>query len=379
MEHSMKNKKNSRSNFQKEHVNTIPDITIIDLSNPSMEGASADPDENQEEDVPSRINMHIVFLIVFLLLLATLIGGLIYRFLNWGTPIDLDKLFEDGLASTDTAMYDLMLPLLDSDYQPVYKDYGEDSTILFLGNAPFADDRDSEDNIVNMIHEMTGATVYNCSVSGSYLAALNYTLDTNDYPMDIFNFYWLCQLITGDAVNQRYLDGLKTLDTAAPPEAMDVYNTLEGLDFNDVDVIAIMYDASDYLAGHKTTLFANETDIETFSGNLQAGIQLLHATFPNTRIIVLSPTYAFGVDDSGNYISSDIKDYGEGGLSMYVIWQNQTCITTSVTFVDNLYGTIHEDNASDYLIDNLHLNLEGRKKVAQRFVKALNYFENIAE
>lgn len=375
----MKNKKNSRSNFQKEHVNTIPDITIIDLSNPSMEGASADPDENQEEDVPSRINMHIVFLIVFLLLLATLIGGLIYRFLNWGTPIDLDKLFEDGLASTDTAMYDLMLPLLDSDYQPMYKDYGEDSTILFLGNAPFADDRDSEDNIVNMIHEMTGATVYNCSVSGSYLAALNYTLDTNDYPMDIFNFYWLCQLITGDAVNQRYLDGLKTLDTAAPPEAMDVYNTLEGLDFNDVDVIAIMYDASDYLAGHKTTLFANETDIETFSGNLQAGIQLLHATFPNTRIIVLSPTYAFGVDDSGNYISSDIKDYGEGGLSMYVIWQNQTCITTSVTFVDNLYGTIHEDNASDYLIDNLHLNLEGRKKVAQRFVKALNYFENIAE
>ncbi len=375
----MKNKKNSRSNFQKEHVNTIPDITIIDLSNPSMEGASADPDENQEEDVPSRINMHIVFLIVFLLLLATLIGGLIYRFLNWGTPIDLDKLFEDGLASTDTAMYDLMLPLLDSDYQPVYKDYGEDSTILFLGNAPFADDRDSEDNIVNMIHDMTGATVYNCSVSGSYLAALNYTLDTNDYPMDIFNFYWLCQLITGDAVNQRYLDGLKTLDTAAPPEAMDVYNTLEGLDFNDVDVIAIMYDASDYLAGHKTTLFANETDIETFSGNLQAGIQLLHATFPNTRIIVLSPTYAFGVDDSGNYISSDIKDYGEGGLSMYVIWQNQTCITTSVTFVDNLYGTIHEDNASDYLIDNLHLNLEGRKKVAQRFVKALNYFENIAE
>ena len=375
----MKNTKNSRGNSQREHVNTIPDITIIDLSNPTTEEVSSEPDENQEEPVRSRINMHIVFLIVFLLLLATLIGGFIYRFLNWGTLVDLDKLFEDGLGSTDTAMYDLTLPLLDSDYQPVYKSYGEDSTILFLGNAPFADDRDSEDNIVNMIHEMTGATVYNCSVSGSYLAALNYTLDTNDYPMDIFNFYWLCQLITGDAVNQRYLDGLTTLGTAAPPEAMDVYNTLKGLDYNNVDVIAIMYDASDYLAGHKTTLFSNETDVETFAGNLQAGIELLHAAFPNTRIIVLSPTYAFGIDDSGNYISSDIKDYGNGGLSMYVIWQNQACITTSVTYVDNLYGTIHEDNASDYLIDNLHLNLDGRKKVAQRFIKALNYFENPTE
>ena len=375
----MKNIKNSHGNSQREHVNTIPDITIIDLSSPTTEEASSEPDENQEEPIRSRINMHIVFLIVFLLLLATLIGGLIYRFLNWGTIVDLDKLFEEGLGNTDTAMYDLMLPLLNSDYQPIYKSYGEDSTILFLGNAPFADGRDSEDNIVNMIREMTGATVYNCSVSGSYLAALNYTLDTNDYPMDIFNFYWLCQLITGDAVNQRYLDGLKTLGDAAPPEAMDVYNTLKGLDFNDVDVITIMYDASDYLAGHKTILFANETDIETFAGNLQAGIELLHAAFPNTRIIVLSPTYAFGIDDSGNYISSDIKDYGDGGLSMYVIWQNQTCITTSVTYVDNLYGTIHEDNASDYLIDNLHLNLDGRKKVAQRFVKALNYFENMKE
>ena len=47
-----------------------------------------------------------------------------------------------------------------------------------------------------------------------------------------------------------------------------------------------------------------------------------------------------------------------------------------VTFVDNLYGTINEDNAEDYLTDHLHLNQEGRKKVAERFVYALNYFKD---
>lgn len=50
-----------------------------------------------------------------------------------------------------------------------------------------------------------------------------------------------------------------------------------------------------------------------------------------------------------------------------------------VTFVDNLYGTVTEDNAQDYLIDHLHLNVAGRKKVAERFVYALNYFEHMLD
>ena len=50
-----------------------------------------------------------------------------------------------------------------------------------------------------------------------------------------------------------------------------------------------------------------------------------------------------------------------------------------VTFVDNLYGTVTEDNAQDYLIDHLHLNVAGRKKVAERFVYALNYFSHLLE
>ena len=376
----MKNKKAARSKSQEQHVNIVPDISIIDLSNPSAEEdtAAQEPEPDEDED-SSGISMHKIFIITLLALFAVLILGLVYKFLTWGKVVDLDELFKNGLGSKDTSMYDLMLPLMDSEHQPVYKNNAEDTTILFLGNSPFSDDRESPDNVVNMIQGLTGATVYNCSVSGSYLAALNYTLDTVDYPMDIFNLYWLCQLMVEDAVDQKYLDGVKTLGADAPPEAMEVYNTLKGINFDDVDVITIMYDASDYLAGHKTVLFANDTDIQTFAGNLEASIELLRAAFPHIRIIVMSPTYAFGIDDDGEYISSDIKDYGEGGLSMYVIWQSQSCNVRSVTFVDHLYGTVNEDNASEYLSDNLHLNLEGRKKVAQRFTDALNYFNHMAE
>ena len=95
---------------------------------------------------------------------------------------------------------------------------------------------------------------------------------------------------------------------------------------------------------------------------------------PYCRIIVMSPTYAFAINEEGEYVSSDIQRYGQDVLSTYVIRQYASCATRSVSFVDNLYGTITEDNAEEYLIDNLHLNVEGRRRVAERFEYALNYY-----
>ena len=62
-------------------------------------------------------------------------------------------------------------------------------------------------------------------------------------------------------------------------------------------------------------------------------------------------------------------------LSTYVIKEYTSCASRGVTFVDNLYGTITEDNAKEFLVDNLHLNVKGRKKVAERFSYALHYYD----
>lgn len=371
----MRTKKPSKNRPQEEKIYTIPDINIIDLEQDSSDNSESPEDAANapsEEDT-AHINMHIVFLITFVIILLIFIGGLIYKFATWGRFVDPSEFFQDGPGAIDNTM-DLMVPLIDAENNPVYKTYGKDSTIVFFGNAPFADDRESGDNLVNMIQKMTGATVYNCSVSGSYLAALAPSLNSSETPMDIFNFYWLCHLAANDVIDAKYLEGVDTLGSDAPPEAMDVYNTLNTLDFNKVDVIAIMYDASDYLAGHEMYSDQNDTDIVQFTGNLEAGIELLRDEYPHIRIIVLSPAYAFGLDENGDYISSDIQRYGQDVLSTYVIKQFQSCSSRSITFVDNLYGTITEDNASEYLTDHLHLNVEGRKKVAQRFVDALNHF-----
>ena len=315
------------------------------------------------------INIHTILLLVFVITVL----GVAYRFLNWGRLVDLDAIMAQESEGKPDNM-DLILPALDQDHNTI-TDKDDTTTIVCFGNAPFADDRDSGNNLASLIAQKTGATVYNCSVSGSYLAAQNYTLDTTAHPMDAYNFYWLAQVAVKGPTNTRYMQANRTLGDDAPPEGVWVYETLYGLDFNEVDVIAIMYDASDYLAGHEMYNDDNNTDIEQFTGNLEAGVELLQSNYPHLRFMVMSPTYAFAVDEDGKYVSSDIYTYGQDVLSTYAIKQLDSCFDRSITYIDNLYGTIHEDNASEYLIDNLHLNQAGRELVANRFVDALHYYD----
>lgn len=361
----------------------IPDLEIIDLEKEDIPDDTL-TDENQSDvrKKPSpeqsgsrkrfpRINVHIVLLIVFIVFVC----GIAYKIMNFGEYVDLDEIFRDGQGTYEDTL-DEILPLMDADGNKLETNYEDGLTIVAFGNAPFADDKDSKDSLARMIEEMTGATVYDCSISGSYLASQRPNIDTTESPMDVYTFYWLSMLATGSDTMLSFNEAKAALGENVPPEADEVINTLSTLDFNTVDVIAILYDATDYLEGHQMYSDQNPTDIEQFTGNLEAGIEIFQQIYPHIRIIVMSPPYAYSdkLDENGNYISSDITRYGQDVLSTYVIKEFTSCATRSVTFIDNLYGTITEDNAHKYLIDNLHLNAAGRKEIAKRFVYALNYY-----
>lgn len=378
------------------HTHNIPDIDIIDLEETSVPEPEAsdteasdtassswaeageEPEEESGfvEDSPRkkgfRINMHMVLLAV----IAIVVCVTVYRFHNWGNFISQDEIRENIEGSYEDTL-DLILPLTDENNEKVPLNTADGLSIVFFGNAPFADDRDSEDNLVNMIGEMTGATTYNCAVSDSYLAAEWPYFSAEDRPMDAYTLYWLSVFAGRAGSDTMYDEALAAMGEDAPADAQAAYETLRSVDFSTVDVIAIMYDAYDYLLGHPMYSDENSTDITQFTGNLEAGIEFLQATYPHIRIIVMSPTYAYSneLDEDGNYISSDIIRYGWDVLSTYAIKEYGSCASRQVTFVDNLYGTITEDNAGEYLIDNLHLNVEGRRKVAQRFIYALNYYD----
>lgn len=369
---------------REENRHNIPDLEIIDLEENNMEAdALADQPDSGDEQAPAaaerpkkrfpRLNMHILLLVVFIVFVC----GIAYKIMNFGVFIDQADIFRDGQGTYEDTL-DEILPLMDADGNRLETNYEDGLTIVAFGNAPFADDRDSEDSLANMIAEMTGATVYNCSISGSYLASQLPTFTGSDSPMDVYTFYWLTVLATQQFdLSHSFGDAERNLEDDIPPDAKEAVNTLSTLDFSTVDVVAVLYDGTDYLLGHEMYNDSNSADVQQFTGNLEAGIEVLQNTYPHIRIIVMSPPYAYSdqLDENGHYISSDIVRYGQDVLSTYVIKQFSSCATRSVTFVDNLYGTITEDNADKYLIDNIHLNTAGRKELAKRFVYALNYYD----
>lgn len=365
-----------------QHESTIPDIEIIDLESETLEvPETASPDSDKPDSNPvlrffSHINIHIALASLAVLVIAVIA----YKLVNWGEFIDLDEIFKDGAGEySDT--FDSIIRLTDKDGTPIEPGNGDGkTTIVAFGNAPFADERNSKNGLANMIAGMANATVYNCSVSGSFLTAVPYEQSyETEAPLNAFNFYWMCHLAVGNIADQSYQTALQTLGSAAPPEAQEVYDTIKSIDFSQVDAIAIMYDASDYLAQLPIYDAENNLNIWRFTGNLEAGIQLLQAAYPHIRIIVLSPTYAYSSqidENTGKYIVDDVMREGYAVLATYVIMQCQSCLHSRVSFVDNMYGTITAANAEEYLSDYLHLNAAGRKKVAERFIYALNYYND---
>lgn len=373
----MSRQTNGQSPKKQKNTPEIPDIDIINLD--SIEEPDDAVFNEMQKEGPSQkkafsprslLNVHTAFFAIVIICIAVIV----IRFRNWGTWIDLDEIFKDGKGTYNDTL-DMILPAPSPDNSAAVDD--DVTTILCFGNAPFADDRDSEDNLANIIAEETGAVVYNCSVPGSYLAAQRVPFDSSAAPMDAYTLYWLSHLAVSGVNNHMYSEAARELGSGLPQEAEYVRDTLLQLDLNTVDIITIMYDATDYLMGHDMYNDDNDEDITQFTGNLEASISLIHSEYPHIRFIVLSPTYAFAVNEEGEYVSSDMYRYGKQDvLSTYVIKQYGSCASLSVSFIDNLYGTITEDNAAEYLTDNLHLNVAGRRLVARRFVDALSRYQD---
>lgn len=241
---------------------------------------------------------------------------------------------------------------------------GEISVVCF-GNAPFSDDRNMETGIADMLENKTGVTVYNLAIANSYASSKIETFKT-EYPFDVFSFYWMVTALCIDT----YVNFDAAFDNmdAVSNEMSSVYTMMQEIDMATIDAIIIMYDGSDYVAGRSLNDEENPTDIQTFEGALNAGIQLVKAMYPDLKIILASPTYAYSPDEYGNNADSNTFRYNEEFLYDYVLATEKIAKQNDVSFLDMYYLT---NEKSDYLTDYIHLSEEGRKIVANRMIEAL--------
>ena len=328
-----------------------------------LKRAFSDFDIDKLKSTLSKINLHYVFLGLIVIIFAV-IGIRLYI---WNQGSQFEEPSSEDAAKFDTETLDHLVPYT---YDIAPKD-PEDMIIACFGNAPFADDRNSEDNLANIIADKTGATVYNFSFADSYLSTAQDVLEPGS--IDTFSLYWLTTIwaVDNDALVEQYLD-------AAPDASLEVKATLsllQNLDFNTVDVVAIMYDGSDYLDCRGMYNRDDSKNLTHFGGALEASLELIKQCYPHIQVIVMSPPYAYGLEEDGTLVDSTIKTYGEEGpLASYVQYQSEVCYKSLVSFIDTFYGSVSFFDAEELLEDHIHLTPEARERVAEEFMEGFDYY-----
>lgn len=335
-----------------------PDFEIEDLR------TEAD-DEDREEAASRRFRPHLILLAA----MALVLGFGVFRLALWnrGEKIEYDPNADTSLYEVETEDY---IMHLDNRYLEGHPDDGV-TTVLCLGNEPFASAR-GENGIAEQLKKLLGdsAVVYNAAFEHTTLSCKNSAYVESDVS-DAFCLYWLSRTIC--LQDFTLLDNSIDAFSALSPSAREALKTLESVDMSQVDLLLIMYDGSDYLEDRIITSPYDLSDIGTCTGALGESLTMLRQTYPYIRIVVNSPTYACQVDEDGHYLLGGTTNtlYKNGFLSDYMIGEKNIAVEKGVTFIDHYTGTIHEENYMDYLEDNIHLNDEGRKLVAQRIAAVL--------
>lgn len=307
------------------------------------------------------INFHIVLILAIVIIAAVSI----YRLFKWNQGTQLEEIDENADTSEfDIETLDMILPIDASRLEGHEED--NTTTILCLGNNPFSDDR-GKTGLASKIAAKTDSVVYDCSFPDSS-AACKYSYYDPSYTKDHFNLFYVVECfrsneftainsIAGDEPDPRY------------QEAVDVMKTV---DMDKVDILIIMYDSTDYNIGTPSDNPDNPYDVTAFTGGLRTALANIQSTWPHIRVFVMSPAYAQYQDENGNLLNGTITDIGNGTLNHYLVMEYMAATDCSVSFIDNYFGTINEDNYEEYMEDYMHYNEAGREKLADRIADIIN-------
>ncbi len=310
--------------------------------------------EIAEESSVKKINWHFVFLGIMLVLLVVAI----IKLFIWNRGKDSEYDPNSTTTEFDTESQDYIQPLSD-DKLAGHDDDGV-TTILCLGNAPFSDNR-GDTGLAQTLAKKMDATVIDASFSGSYLSMKNATY-TDSYSADAFSLY---PVVNAFCINNYGLQDAALTSNPSEDNASALTN-LKSVDFEKVDMIAIMYDISDYTDLRPIEDPNNPITPITYNGSLNASIQLIQKTYPYIRIVVMSHP-ACGATIDGTYVDGDTKDLGNGTLVDYLLNEINTAMGNGVSIIDNYYGVINVDNRKDYIEKDYHINAKGIELLADRF------------
>lgn len=261
------------------------------------------------------------------------------------------------------------------------KFYGK--TIVNFGDSIFGNYRDTNDttdkSISRMIAEATGATVYNCGFGGCRMAY-------HSQYWRAFSMYALADAITTNVWTDQDA-AIAAAPSGMPSYFSDTLTLLKSIDFDTVDYITIGYGVNDYSGDVWLDYREGLTENQYFKGALAYSLRTILDTYPQIRIIVITPCWKWFPDaDTGlyDYSSDDAASVNTRGykLTDYV----EACETVCESYHVPCINTYDELGFNQYsykayfyvkgidgasVSDGTHPKLEGRQLRADRIIGQL--------
>lgn len=301
----------------------------------------------------NNYNFHLIF---FLIVIALFLFAII-KFFLWskGETSDYDP--NEVTTEFDVETMDYIQPMDSSRFEGI-EDDGV-TTILCLGNAPFADNK-GENGLAQTIAEKMGGVAYDGSFANS-LQTMSSDSSKDNAHMDGLSLYPVVSAIC----NNDY-SIVETIAANVGETESETVDMLKSLDYSKVDMLLIMYDLSDYIS--KRPLYNPDAkyDVTTWAGSLYASLELLEKTYPHIRTVILSMPASGKVVD-GSYVDGDQNNLGNGTLPDYLNYEVMVAMENGVSFIDNYYGVINVENRDEYLVNDYHLNEKGIEAIADHF------------
>ncbi len=244
-------------------------------------------------------------------------------------------------------------------------DDGE-TTVVIFGNDTFGDPSGGA-SVCKLIAANTKATVYDCTFPGSTMmsSTQKYPAEVN-HPEDWYCLYWLWEAVQNGDLSMQHTAMEKMSDRIDTELYKEHLETLESIDFNDVDVILFAYDGHDYMAGYPYYLPGDLYTPHCMNGVLYGIAEKVSAHYPGIQMAFICPGYFYAKDRTGKTGGANVLKINGATLSDHILFMKQKTAEYGFSYVDDYFGVaINEDNWSDYLEENNPVpNLEGKKMIA---------------
>lgn len=324
--------------------------------------------ESNKSNTVRKLNYSrlIPFILGLMILVIAVIG--IIQLIRWNRG---QEFIIDENINVDTEPEDFII-FLDPTLLNA-EQYDGQLDILILGNDTAAYDKGGT-NIGDIIAEQTGANVYNCALTGSYMPAIHSIKELEKHPVDAFSFFWISDSIQSNNWTNQETALTLLSDNYDLNHYTEVLNQLKSIDYNSIDLLLIYYDGHDYLAGHPVNNPFDMYDHHTMEGSFTGSYERYPYNYPNMQHIFITPTFCYVIDENGNKEGCDLADLGYGNLPTGLTTLQTQTQNYSVSYIDNFYGiNINSETADKYLMeDGITPNKEAREMIGKRIAEFIS-------